>query len=115
MALAIPGVLIAGSASLSVSSAVTIRYDDAQGVFRGSVDSPRPACERGRTVKVNRVRFGVGRVAGTDVTNGSGRYVVSKPNAHGRFYAGATRRVINGYNTTLICRADRSEFIRVGP
>jgi len=97
------------------ASRVTIRHRFSPHVFKGRVSSGPARCERGRTVVVKEVRAGRDAVEGRDRTNREGRW--REPHDRfgaGRYYAKVLRkRFTNRFGDTIICRADRSDTIRV--
>lgn len=86
------------------------RYEDKK--FKGRVKSPRPACES-RKVVIKKVVDGRNRVVGSDETNDEGKFRVRKPNARGRYYAKVRGKANGSYGHSHICRAARSDTIRV--
>jgi hypothetical protein len=111
LALAIPGALIGQIAANAVPSGVSIAYS--ANAFHGSVESPSARCERHRTVSIFKVRPGDDSLVGRDETNRRGRYRVPEQGANGRFYAKVARKVVGGYNNTVVCQSARSGTIRV--
>jgi hypothetical protein len=95
-------------------SDVTIRHRNRPHVFRGRVDSALPRCERGRTVRIKKVRSGPDRTVGRDRTNRQGRYEVRhRRGGPGRYYAVAARKSFtNADGDTVICQKGRSRRIR---
>jgi hypothetical protein len=111
LALAIPGALIGQTTANAAPASVSIAYSAK--AFHGSVESSRARCERNRTVSVFKVRPGDDRLVGQDNTNRSGGYRVQEQGANGRFYAKVARKVVGGYNNTVVCQAARSSTITV--
>jgi hypothetical protein len=95
-------------------SDVSIRHRNRPHEFRGRVDSAVPRCERGRTVRIKKVRSGPDRTVGRDRTNRQGRYEVRhRRGGRGRYYAVVARKsFVNADGDTVICQRDRSRRIR---
>jgi hypothetical protein len=81
------------------NSRITIK-----GRFRGRVKSPADECKPGREVVLKKRRPGPNKTVGTDTTGNRGRWRISKPNAHGRFYAKV--------KANDLCRGDVSRTVR---
>jgi hypothetical protein len=98
---------------------VTISYDPngrrapsgaSTGAFSGKVRAAKAGCKRGRTIKL--FRFGSLKKTGRSKRKGTWR--IFFPNAHGRFYAKAIRKVfVDRTGTTIVCSSDKSPPIRV--
>ena len=109
---------VASAHKVRHSSTVTINFDDDPygDTFFGTVNSPKPACERNRTVRVKREAGATDPVFGSDITDEDGDYSVSTgaQAAPGDYYAKAKRRVLKRNNNHKhICRAAKSPLITV--
>lgn len=108
------GVAVAGAHIFRADSEVTIRHNDAKEQFQGRVLSDRRSCIRNREVVVVERKPGRNTVVGADQTNDVGFWKVEKRNPNGRFFARVLRRARGSGDHLHVCRADRSETIRVG-
>lgn len=93
-----------------VASTASIRYRDR--AFRGEVSAENAVCSSDRTVQVKKLSRGPNRIVATRVTDASGGWTVTRPRAHGRFYALALGRSIDVAGVGLKCTRDRSRTIR---
>ncbi len=95
---------------------VSIRYAPKRDSFVGLVDTAeRRRCDSFRRVRVHRVRSGDDPVVGRDRTDRDGNWRVSGlPDARGRFYAVAARKVyVDSLGRERVCDPERSATIRV--
>jgi hypothetical protein len=113
MALVIPMSLMGQAHTFTADSNVTIRYGALVHKFLGHVGSPREVCRVERTVNLFKVRPGLDRFIGTDLTNSSGVWKIPRANPHGNFYARAPRTVTVTYGHSHTCLGDRSPTIFV--
>jgi hypothetical protein len=72
--------------------------------FKGRVKSPSANCKNGRKVYLKKAKPGKDKTIGTDNAGPAGRWRISKPNAHGRFYAKVKRNAQ--------CKAARSRTVK---
>lgn len=100
---------------VTVRSNVTMRYGKRADVFKGAVDSLRPGCERGRTVKLFKKRAGADRRLGKDETNRRGKWRIGDfPNPRGRYYAKVVKKTFTSpAGTTVLCTAAVSDVLRM--
>ncbi|MDQ3877604.1 MAG: hypothetical protein M3290_04545 [Actinomycetota bacterium] len=90
---------------------LTINYS--RGRFHGRARAGTGQCRRGRTVTIKRQRRGPDQTLGTKITRGRrGKYELSFPNAHGRFYATVAKKTyFDAQGNEYDCTADRSPTI----
>jgi hypothetical protein len=95
-----------------VATNLTIDYNGDR--FRGAANSSSKRCERGRVVKLKKVKRGKDKVVARDRTNRSGRWAVRKGRARGRYYAIAAKKVFtNDRGVRVVCGFDKSPRERV--
>jgi hypothetical protein len=92
--------------AFSVANQVTMSYSN--GDFHGEVVSQRNSCKVNRVVKLFKVKDGPDDLIATDTTNNNGNFRISRPQAHGTFYAKIERRVQASYGHYHECGGDRS-------
>jgi hypothetical protein len=82
--------------------------------FHGRVLSPNGACERGRKVKLFRVRSGPDKLLGSTHTHKGGTWRIPT-DLHGSaaYYAKVARRSEGTAGTIYVCRGDRSGTVTV--
>lgn len=109
---------LAGAAlahAYSAPTATSIRYDEADGRFRGRVNSPRQACEARRKVKLMKQSNDGRKVVGRTLTNKNGRWSIRQSNANGVYSAVVVRRETALDGHVHQCQRGASGTVTVDP
>ena len=86
----------------------------AKTIVYGRIVSSRSFCKANRRVRLFRVRPGLDRFLGSDLTDREGEYrFVRRPRRDQTVYTVIVRRVSTSYGHSHICRADRSRNLRI--
>ncbi len=88
---------------------LTLGYKD--GKFKGKIKSAAEACTETQNVKVFEKEKGKDPKAGSDKTNGAGKFSIEERGADGRFYATVKQTTVEGVG---ICLAATSKTKRFG-
>ena len=113
------GMAVAHTVAISSQHTLSFSSDVAGDVFTGQVGSTKAVCERGRSIVIYRV-VGDSSVPDEEVTttttNESSVWSQGVGHAQeGRYYAVATRKVIQSPGHRHICKAARSNAISASP
>ena len=101
-----------GQASTAPTS-VTLSYESPN--FVGTVSSPNPDCEPGRTVTLFERQVGGGAEAVGSTTSGAGGdFSIAQPGADGQYYVGVSARQLPGGYGADSCQAAQSETAPAG-
>jgi hypothetical protein len=93
-------------------SQTTIKHNDDRNVFKGSVNSARGKCEKGRVVQLRKERPGQDKVLDRDRSNADGFWKLRHGIEEGQVYGFAKRKsFIAGDGTVVVCKSDRSRSI----
>ena len=90
------------------ATATSFGFGSSPDQFFGEVSSPKAACERGRRVRVFRVRPGDDALVGGDRTSSTGQWTVKREVPAARYYAKVLRKVLG---PNRICRRYRSSTL----
>ncbi len=84
----------------TAATSTTVRYVEADGKFKGRIDSNRPNCKGHGSSRLKRITPDGSKVVGSDVSGTRGRWRISEPNAAGTYRAVVRARDDQGGNAT---------------
>jgi hypothetical protein len=108
----IPAFTPAASAhTASFGSSVSLKYNGSD--FTGRVRSSKHMCVRNRPISIKRKQKGPDPTVASTSSGRDGRFSAPEPNAQGRYYAVAARKVKTRYGHTHTCKPATSGTIKV--
>jgi LPXTG-motif cell wall-anchored protein len=113
MLCALAAMIAPAQAQTTAPTSVTLSYESPN--FVGTVSSPNPACEPGRTVTLFERQVGGGAEAVGSTTSGAGGdFSIPQPGADGQYFVGVSARQLPGGYGADSCQAAQSETVPAG-